>query len=221
MPGKPPQQDEAAARVKEGEVDVVPALLADAQPLEVVEPGQRAFHDPPVSAEPLTRLDTSARNTRDDAALAKTAPDVRVVVPLVTVSLLGPLARLTSASVVDRPDGVQQRQRTLLVVDVRCCQQHRQRTAPLVRHDMVLGALLPSVRGVRAGLGPPFSPGRCRSGTPHAASRCAPGCPAHPAVAAGAARTPRHAPTRPADASRWCRSRQKPRPAGPPRRCLS
>lgn len=114
IPGKPPRQDEAAAQVKEGEVDVVPALLADAQPLEVVEPGQRAFHHPPVSAEPLTRLDALAGDARDDSALPKTAPDVRVVVPLVTVSLLGPLPRTAAAPVVDWRDGVDEWQHAQL-----------------------------------------------------------------------------------------------------------
>lgn len=137
-------------------MDVVSALLADAQPIEVREPRQRGIYRSSVSSQPLARLDALKSDAWDDVALPKAAPDDRGAVPLVVVSRLGPLPRPIDASVVGRPDGVQELKCAFLVVDDCCRQQHGRPTASRVCRDMVLGALFPSVRGVRAGLGSPF-----------------------------------------------------------------
>ncbi len=156
MPGKPPLHDEAAAHLEEGEVDVVPTLLVHSQPLEVVEPCQCALHYPAVPPQSLARLDAPAGNARDDVSPPEPSPDVLEVVALVAMPLLRAPSWPASAPVVRGGDGIEERQSALLVVDVRCGKQHCQRTALPVRHDMVLGAFLPSVRGVRAGLGAPL-----------------------------------------------------------------
>src|SRR3712207_8440443 len=50
--------------------DVEPPLVAHREPPEPGEPGQRAFHHPPVPAQALAALDPAPRDPRDDASLA-------------------------------------------------------------------------------------------------------------------------------------------------------
>jgi hypothetical protein len=68
-------------------VQVRPDLVANAQPLELVQPGEAMFHDPTDAPQSWTMDDASAGDTWNDAALAKCAA-VDVVV----------VARLTSRS---------------------------------------------------------------------------------------------------------------------------
>lgn len=56
----------------------------------------------------------------------------------------------------DGEDGVEQRQRLALVVHIGSRQQGGQRQSPAVYYQVVLAARLPSVRWIRARLGPPF-----------------------------------------------------------------
>ena len=58
------EADEAAGEGEEGFVDVVAAVVADEQALEVVEPGEGAFDDPAVAAEPGAVLGLAAGDQR-------------------------------------------------------------------------------------------------------------------------------------------------------------
>ena len=63
--------DEAAAEREEGFVDVCAAVVADEQSLELVEPGEGAFDDPAVAAEPGAVLGLTPSDLRSDPALAE------------------------------------------------------------------------------------------------------------------------------------------------------
>jgi hypothetical protein len=54
-------------------VDVCAAVVADEQSLELVQPGEAAFDDPAVAAEPGAVLDVAACDLGCDAALAELA----------------------------------------------------------------------------------------------------------------------------------------------------
>src|SRR5262245_10880415 len=57
------EADEGTAEGEEGVMDVRPALIADGQPPEAVEPGQRALDDPAVPTEALAGVDALAGDT--------------------------------------------------------------------------------------------------------------------------------------------------------------
>ena len=50
----------SAAEGEEGPVDVLPTLVADREPAEVAEPGQRAFDHPAVAAQARAGVDALA-----------------------------------------------------------------------------------------------------------------------------------------------------------------
>ena len=64
------EADEAAADREEGFVDLVLAVVADEQPLEVMEPGEGALDDPAGSAEAGAVLSLAPGDLRFDAASA-------------------------------------------------------------------------------------------------------------------------------------------------------
>jgi hypothetical protein len=57
---QPPEADEAAAGREECFVDLVAAVVADEQSLEVMQPGEGALDDPPHAAEPGSVLGLAA-----------------------------------------------------------------------------------------------------------------------------------------------------------------
>jgi len=57
-------------------VDLVAAVVADEQPLEFVQPGEGAFNDPAVAAEPGAMGGAAAGDLRSDPALAEQAAGV-------------------------------------------------------------------------------------------------------------------------------------------------
>jgi hypothetical protein len=66
-------------------VDVDPTLVADGQTAEAVDPGECAFDDPSVLAQPLTTLNATARNPMPDAATEASAAAAVMIVGLVGV----------------------------------------------------------------------------------------------------------------------------------------
>ena len=79
-------------------MDVSPALVADLQAPEAVEPGERPFDHPAVASQAVPGLDTTAADAGDDAALAQGQTEVTVDVTLVGMELVrsatGPAGRL-------------------------------------------------------------------------------------------------------------------------------
>jgi hypothetical protein len=130
---------------------VVSTLVAHFQPPEAVDPRERSFHRPPVSAQLLAGLDAPPSDSGDYASLPEVSATSREVVALVGMQLLGALARSATRSL-DRLDGVHRLLQDLGVVDVRARVDHRERDAISVDHDVALRARLALVRRVRAGL---------------------------------------------------------------------
>ena len=71
-------------------MDLVTAVVADEQPLEVMQPGEGAFDDPADGAEPGSVLGLAAGDHRFDSALADEAAVLVVVVATVGDDLVGP-----------------------------------------------------------------------------------------------------------------------------------
>ena len=61
-------------------MDLVAAVVADEQPFELVQPGEGAFDDPTVAAEPRAVTGAAASDLRRDAAAAELATMALVVV---------------------------------------------------------------------------------------------------------------------------------------------
>ena len=74
-------------------MDLVAAVVADGQPLVVVEPGEGAFDDPPEAAEPGAVFGLTAGDLGFDPAGAELAPVLVVVVAAVGADAVGPSTR--------------------------------------------------------------------------------------------------------------------------------
>lgn len=130
-------------------VDVEPALVADGEAAEAVDPGECALDDPPVLAQPLAALDATARNPVFDPAPEAGAAAAAMIIGLVGVQLVWPAtrpARLAS----DGRDRVEQVLEGPAVVSVGAAQQEGERDAASVGDEVALGARLAAVRRVRA-----------------------------------------------------------------------
>jgi hypothetical protein len=89
-----PEADQGGGEQVEPEQDVEPALVADGEPPEAREPGQRALDHPAMPAQALRALDTSAGDAGLDAPRAAGTTAPIVVVPFVGVQLGRMLASL-------------------------------------------------------------------------------------------------------------------------------
>jgi hypothetical protein len=74
-------------------VDFVAAVVADEQSFELVQPGEGAFDDPAVAAEPGAVLGFAACDFGCDAAAAELAAVAVVVVAAIGAETVGPPAR--------------------------------------------------------------------------------------------------------------------------------
>jgi len=74
------EADQGAADREKGFVDVVSALVADAEPAVLVEPRDRPFHDPPLFAESGAVFALGPGDPRLDAAFAELPPALAGVV---------------------------------------------------------------------------------------------------------------------------------------------
>jgi hypothetical protein len=143
----------------EAEQDVEPTLVADGQPAEAGEPGQRPLDHPPVPAQAFAALDLPSRDARDDTPPAAGAAAARVVIPFIGVQLARALTRPTGA-LPDRRHGVEQRFEEAAVVDVRGAEQEGERDAAGIDQDVALRAGLAAVGRVRADARAPFLAGK-------------------------------------------------------------
>jgi hypothetical protein len=101
--------DQGAPEGQEGVVEIGAAFPADAEPAEVVQPGEGALDDPPPAAQPRAVLAAAARDERLDAA----APQ-RQAVTIVIVAAVGddPVRTLAGAPALagDRSDPIDERE---------------------------------------------------------------------------------------------------------------
>jgi hypothetical protein len=134
-------------------VQSVVAFVAGAQASQVVQPRERALHDPPLAPEMRAVLDAAAGNHGLDAARPQLAPVLVVVIATVGQDAIGALARPADLAR-DRADRVDQRQQLGDVVAVAAGQRDRQRNPVAVGQQVVLGAGAGPVNWRGPGLGP-------------------------------------------------------------------
>jgi hypothetical protein len=136
-------------------VDLGAAVEADEQPLEVVQPGEGALDDPASATEAGAVLGLTASDLRLDAAQAKLAPVLVVVVAAVGRDPLGPTARAAHLAA-DWRDALEQRDQLGDVVAVAARERPGERDPAPVDQEVVLGARSGSVNRARARRGAPF-----------------------------------------------------------------
>ena len=143
-------------------MDVGAPFITDGQAAETVEPGQRAFDDPAVPAQPFAAVDAASGNSGRDPAFPAFSPTAVVIVSLVGVKLIRPLAR-AAATVAHTWHGVEGGCQHQAVVAVGRAQPHPERGALAVDHKMALRARFdPRSVGFGPISAPPFSPARRR-----------------------------------------------------------
>jgi hypothetical protein len=136
-------------------VDLGPSVVADEQPLELVEPGEGAFDDPAVAAEPGAVLGLAPRDLWSDPAPAELAAMTGVVVAAVGGDTLGSPARPANLAA-DRRDAVDERDQLGAVVAVAARERPGERDPGRVDQEVVLRPVSGSVNRARARRGAPF-----------------------------------------------------------------
>jgi len=136
-------------------VDLVAAVVADEQPLEVMQPGEGALDDPADAAEAGAVLGLAAGDLGADAASAQLAPVLVVVVAAVGGDALWTSAR-TADLATHRRDALNKRDQLRDVVAVAAGDRPGERDAGRVYEKVMLGAGSGSINRARARLGAPF-----------------------------------------------------------------
>ena len=139
-------------------MDVGTTFIADSQASEAIKPGKGSFHDPPIAAEPLRRLDPSASNARDDAPPSTGEPAAAMVVCLIGMEFPRTFAR-TSLRSHDRAHLVQQWLEQDRVMNIRSRQFNSEWDPCSIHNDVVFTAGFSAICWVRSGLLTPLFAG--------------------------------------------------------------
>jgi hypothetical protein len=123
--------------VHEGEVLIGVTLPADAEPSELVQPGEAALHHPTLGAQPRSVVLTAPGDQGLDAAGPELATVLVVVIASVGKQSIGALAG-TADLAGDRRDAVDQGQELGDVVAIAAGQGDRQRQPASVGQQVVL-----------------------------------------------------------------------------------
>jgi hypothetical protein len=136
-------------------VDLGAAVVADEQPLEVVEPGEGALDHPTGAAESGPVLGPAAGDGGSDASLADEAAVLVVVVAAIGDDHVGAKARPADLATYRR-DALEKRDQLRNVVAIAARERPRERDPGGVYQEMMLGAGSGSINRARARLGAPF-----------------------------------------------------------------
>ena len=136
-------------------MDLVAAVVADEQPFELVQPGEGAFDDPAVAAEPGAVLGAAAGDLRGDAAAAELATVALVVVAAVGGHPVGPSAWPADLAA-HRRHTVDERDQLGDVMAVAAGDRPGKRDPGRVYEKVMLRAVSGSINRARARLGAPF-----------------------------------------------------------------
>lgn len=136
-------------------MDLVAAVVADEQPFELVEPGEGAFDDPAVAAEPGAVLVFAPRDLGRDAALAELATVAVVVVAAIGAEPVRAAARSADLAA-NRRDAVDERDQLSTVVAVAAGERPGKRDPSRIDEEVVLRPVSGSVNRARARRGTPF-----------------------------------------------------------------
>jgi hypothetical protein len=136
-------------------VDLVAAVVADEQPLEVVQPGEGALDHPADASEPGAVLGLAARDLGCDPAPAELASVAVVVVAAIGGETLRSSAR-TAHRAADGRHPLEQRHELGDVVAVAAGDTPGERDPGRVYEQVMLGASSGSINRARARRGAPF-----------------------------------------------------------------
>jgi hypothetical protein len=136
-------------------VDLVAAVVADEQPLELVQPGEGAFDDPAVAAEPGAVLGAAAGDFGCDAAAAELATMALVVVAAVSAHPVRSSAWPADLAA-HRRHTVDERDQLGDVVAVATGDRPGKRDPRRVYEKMMLRPVSGSINRARARFGAPF-----------------------------------------------------------------
>jgi hypothetical protein len=135
-------------------VDLRQPFVPDAQPAELVQPGERAFHDPAIPAQSAA-VRRAALGQLGSNAVRTESTAVRVgIVAAVAVEAVRPAAGAALLSP-DRRDGLDQRQELGDIMGVSPCKKDSQGDSLGFRDEVMRAPQLPSIRRIRARLRPP------------------------------------------------------------------
>ena len=136
-------------------MDLGSTVIADEQPLEVVQPGEGALDDPAGAAEPRTVLAAAAGDLGPDPTSVQLAPLRPVVVGTIGGEALGATARAADLAS-HRRDPLEQRQQLGYVVAIAAGERPGERDAARFDQEMVFRAVSGSINRARARRGAPF-----------------------------------------------------------------
>ena len=136
-------------------MDLVAAVVADEQPLEVVQPGEGTFDDPADTAQPGAVLGLATSDLRLDVARAEFAPVLVVVVAAVGGDPVRASAR-SARFAAYRRDTLDQRDELSDVVAVAARDRPGERDPGGVYEKVMLRAGSGSINRARPRLGAPF-----------------------------------------------------------------
>jgi hypothetical protein len=145
-------------------MEVSASLVADAEPFELVQPGEGALDHPAHLAQSGTVGDAASGDQRFDAALPQQAAVLVEVVAPVGVQASG-LAAWTSPPAPDRRDGVKQRQELGDVRAVAAGERDGERGSVAVDDQVVLGSWTGAVDWRGADVVPPLRARMCEPST--------------------------------------------------------
>lgn len=136
-------------------MDLVTAVVADQQPLEVVQPGEGALDDPAGAAEAGAVLGLAACDLGAHASASQLAAVLVVVVASVGEHTLGPFARPADLAA-HRRNALDKRDKLRDVVAVAAGDTPGERDPRCVYEKVMLGAVSGSINRARARRGAPF-----------------------------------------------------------------
>ena len=136
-------------------MDLCASVVADEQPLELVQPGEGAFDDPAVAAEAGAVLGLAACDLRGDAAATELAAVFVVVVTAVSAHPVGPPTRPADLAA-HRRHTIDKRDQLGDVMTVAAGHRPGKRDPRRVYEKMMLGARSGSINRARARFGAPF-----------------------------------------------------------------
>lgn len=136
-------------------MDFVAAVVADEEPLELVQPGEGALNDPAVAAKSGAVAGVPTRDLRSDSALTELAAVLVVVVASVGADSFGTAAG-PAAAAAHRRNRVEEWDQLGDVVAVAARDRPGERDPRCVDQEMVLRPVSGSINRARARLGAPF-----------------------------------------------------------------
>jgi hypothetical protein len=135
-------------------MDIGAAFVADGEPAEAVEPGDRPFDDPTADTQSAAMRRAAARQNRRDPAGPKPIAMGLGVVAAVSLQRARLLPGATAATA-DGRQSLDQRIKLGDVVDVRRGYLRDERDAAGIRDEMVFGTRLAAIGWVRSSFFPP------------------------------------------------------------------